>query len=442
MKLVPSRRMVLVAVAPVILALVALMDETVVWPMLAIDAGLIVIAAFDALLGRRALVAVERELPEVFSLGRQNVVTLELRSLARRRLQVEIVDDAFAEAEMFDLPAKASLPARGRVSVKYRVRPARRGAYELGDHHVRYPTPLGFWQRQLRIHARNAVRVYPDVQAVRTYELLARQDREYALVRAARLRGGESEFERLREYLKDDEFRSIDWKATARRQKLIAREYQLERNQNIVFLLDCGRLMTAETAGLSHLDHALNAVLMMSHVAARSGDHVGLLAFDEEVRKWLPPAGGARSSQRIIQASYDLHPKLVEPDYASAFDQLSLRNRKRSLVVLFTQVIDDVAAKTVTRLMRSLLPRHLPLCVLFRDVELDQLAEPPVTAAAPAESELDLYLRGAAAEMVTWRAKVVRDLKSGGALVLDVPPAKLTPALINRYLEIKARQLL
>jgi uncharacterized protein (DUF58 family) len=414
MKLVPARRMVLVAIAPVILALVALMDETVVWPMLAIDGGLILVALFDALLGRRTLIAVERELPEVFSLGRLNVVTLELRSLARRRMNVEIVDDAFAEAEVFDLPAKASVPKRGRAQVKYRVKPARRGAYELGDHHVRYPTPL----------------------------VLARQDREYALVRAARLRGGESEFERLRDYLKDDEFRSIDWKATARRQKLIAREYQLERNQNIVFMLDCGRLMTAETTGLSHLDHALNAVLMMSHVAARSGDHVGLLAFDEEVRKWLPPAGGAKSSQRIIQASYDLHPKLVEPDYAGAFDQLALRNRKRSLVVLFTQVIDDVAAKMVTKLMRSLLPRHLPLCVLFRDVELDLLAEPPVTAAAPAESELDLYLRGAAAEMVTWRDKVVRDLKSGGALVLDVPPARLTPALINRYLEIKARQLL
>jgi uncharacterized protein (DUF58 family) len=438
---VPSRRLVLCALAPAVLALVALLDQTLLWPMLALDASLVVLAAADAVVGRRRLIEVTREAGEVFSIGRQNPVTLELRSLARRRLAVAVRDDLFDDAECEDLPLAATLPARGRMTLRYRVKPSRRGSYLLGDHHVRYPTPLGLWQRQLRIPAEDRVKVYPDVAAVRTYELLARQDREYALVRAARLRGGESEFERLREYLKDDEFRSIDWKATARRQKLIAREYQLERNQNLVFLLDCGRMMTAETGNLSHLDHALNAILMMSHVAARSGDHVGLLAFDDEVRSYLPPGGGAKASQRIIQASYDLHPALVESDYARAFDQLAIRVRKRALVILFTQIVDDVAARLVTRLMRSLLPRHLPLVVLFRDTDLDQLAE-PTAAVAPGVAELDLYLRGAAAEMVVWRDRLVRDFKAGGALVLDVPPHKLTPALINRYLEIKARQLL
>ena len=439
--MIPSRRMVLFALAPLLLAVTALLDETLLWPMLLCDAGLAVLALFDLLLGLRPLVTVEREAPEVFSIGRPNPVTLELRSRARRALEVRITDDLFDDAESADLPLTIAVPARGRASGRYRVVPSRRGAYELGGHTLRYSTPLGLWQRQLRVRARRAVKVYPDVQAVRTYELLARQDREYALVRAARLRGGESEFERLRDYLKDDEFRSIDWKATARRQKLIAREYQLERNQNILFLLDCGRLMTAETGGLSHLDHALNATLMMSHVAARSGDHVGLLAFDDEVRSYLPPGGGARASQRIIQASYDLHPALVEPNYAAAFDQLALRVRKRALVILFTQIVDDVSARSVLSRMRGLLPRHLPLCVLFRDLEIDQLAE-PTAATSSAQEELELYLRGAAAEMVVWRDKLVRDLKAGGALVLDVPPHKLTPALINRYLEIKARQLL
>jgi uncharacterized protein (DUF58 family) len=320
--------------------------------------------------------------------------------------------------------------------------PSRRGAYALGSHTVRWPSPLGLWQRQVRIPAQHAVKVYPDVQAVRTYELLARQDREFALVRATRLKGGESEFERLREYRKDDEFRAIDWKATARQKKLIAREYQLERNQNILFLLDCGRLMTAETRGLSHLDHALNATLMMSHVAGRSGDHVGLLAFDDEVRSYVPPGGGARASHRIVQASYDLHPSLVESDYELAFDQLALRMRKRALVILFTQIVDDVAARAVLTRVRGLIPRHLPLLVLFRDVEVDELAEPHEAPAAPTRDDLELYLRGAAAEAVVWRDKLIRDLKGGGALVLDVPPQRLTPALINRYLEIKARQLL
>jgi uncharacterized protein (DUF58 family) len=319
----------------------------------------------------------------------------------------------------------------------YRVRPSRRGAHEIGAHWVRYRSPLGFFFRQCKLSAKDAVKVYPDVKAVRTYEMLARQNRESAMV-PVRMRGGESEFERLRDYQKDDEFRTIDWKATARRHKLIAREFQLEKNQSIMGLLDCGRLMTAEMEGLSHLDHALNANLMMSHVAARSGDHVGILAFDECVRRYVPPSGGPRAAQKIIQASYDLHPALVESNYAAAFDLLSVKLRKRALVVLFTQLIDDVAAKMVLRLMRGLLPRHLPLCVLFRDTEIDRLAEP----ASPDTSELGLYTQSAAAEAALWRERVVRNLKTAGALVLHVAPSDLTPRLIDRYLEIKARRLL
>ncbi len=438
--MIPSRRLVLLALLPLGLALAAVFDTALVWPMLAVDAGLALLAGLDALLGRRGLVRVERAASEVFSVGRSNPVALELRSNARRKLKVRVMDDVPANATTHDLPATVELKPGASAVVRYRVTPSKRGEYSLGDHHVRYPTPLGLWQRQLRIPATQSVKVYPDVKSIRTYELLARQDREYALVRAARLRGGESEFERLRDYLRDDEFRNIDWKATARRQKLISREYQIERNQNIVFLLDCGRLMTAETGGLSHLDHALNATLMMSHVAARTGDHVGLIAFDDRVRAYLPPSGGSRANRKIVQACYDLQPSLVEPNYRAAFDQLALRVRKRALVVLFTHVIDDQAARDVAHLMRALLPRHLPLVVLFRDVEVDQLIDPQSSGAG--ESAYDLYARGAAAEMIVWRDRQVRELGRRGVLTLDTPPARLTPALLNRYLEIKARQLL
>jgi uncharacterized protein (DUF58 family) len=288
----------------------------------------------------------------------------------------------------------------------------------------------------VRIPASDTVRVYPDVHAIRAFELLARQDREYAFVRATRLQGGESEFERLREYTKDDEYRSIDWKATARRQKLIARQYQLERNQNLFFMLDAGRLMTAETAGLSQFDHALNAMLMLAHVAARGGDRVGMLAFDEGMRRFVAPAGGPSATRRLIQSSYDLHPSLVEADYDRAFEQMALRVRKRSLVVLFTQINDDAVAKLVVQRTRALQGRHLTLLVLFRDVEVDALLETESKSAA------DLYTLGAAAELVRWREGLIRELRRAGALVLDVHPRELTASLVNRYLEIKARHLL
>lgn len=431
--MIPSRALVLLAIVPLGLAVATLVDRTLLLPMLAADAGIALWAAIDALLARRPLVTVKRHAPAVLSIGRPNLITLEIRSLSRRKLSIEVADDLFDHAESDDLPVKLELPPRERATARYHVRPTRRGAHAIGDHHVRYLSPFGLWIRQVTVPAETPVKVYPDVQAVRTFELMARQDRDPAALRASRKRGGESEFERLREYRRGDEFRSIDWKATARQKKIISREYQLESNQNLLFLLDAGRLMTAQTQGLSLFDHALNASLMLSHVAARGGDRVGLLAFADGIKSYAPPVSGAGAAKHVLSAGYDLYPELVETNYGSAFQHVGLRVRKRSLIVLFTQVVDDVAASELLRLMRGVMPRHLPLMVLLRDVEIDALVE---------GGDVDPYTRGAAAELSSFRDRLVRDLKNHGALVLDVAPGQLTGQLINRYLEIKARHLL
>lgn len=435
--MIPSARLCLLALAPVLFALGAVVDATLLWPMLALDGVIAVVAIADALLGLGQKVGAQRSRVGVLSIGRDNPVTIELTSRLRRRTTVLLNDDLPVELTATELPARVALAPRGRATVTYYVRPSRRGAFALGDHHLRYPTPLGLWWRQLRVRARDEVRVYPDVRAVRTYELLARQNREALMARAARLRGGETEFERLREHQRDDPFRFIDWRATARRQKLTVRDHQKERDQIVVSVLDSGRLMTAETEGLTAFDHALNATLMMGHVASRAGDHIGMLAFDRRVRAYLPPVSGPSATQRLIATAYDLHPELVETDYAAAFDLLSRRLRKRALVVLFTQIVDDVSAQSLLRFMRSLPRRHLPLCVLFRDGDVDRLLE---TDAVP--GDLGWYVRGAAAETVLWRDRLVRDLKAGGAHVLQPLPKDLTPALVSRYLQIKAQQLL
>jgi uncharacterized protein (DUF58 family) len=430
---IPSRALVLLALFPLGLSLATLADRSLLWPMIACDLGIALFAAVDALLARKPLVSVKRTLPSVLSIGRPNPVTLEVRSSSRRKLDVTVTDDLWDTAESADLPLQVKLPARGKETARYRLVPQKRGAHALGASHVRYLSPFGLWIRQLDVPGEAAVKVYPDVQAVRAYELLARQDRDPSALRASRKRGGESEFERLREYRRGDEFRSIDWKATARQKKLISREYQLESNQNVLFLLDAGRLMTAKVDELSLFDHALNATLMLSHVAARGGDRVGLLAFAEEILSYAPPAGGAGAARHIIQAGYDLHPALVETSYAAAFEHVGLRVRKRSLVVLFTQVVDDVSAAELLRLMRGVMPRHLPLVVLLRDTEIDALVE---------GGGVDPYVRGAAAELSGFRDRLVREMRKHGALVLDVAPGALTPQLINRYLEVKARHLL
>lgn len=437
--MIPSRALVLLMLVPLGLAVAALADRGLLWPMLAADALIALLALADALLARRPLVEIRRLTRDVLSIGRANPVTLELRSRARRPLTVEVTDDLFDHATAPELPLRVTLLPGARTQATYRLTPRRRGAYTLGDHTIRHRSPLGLWTRQLAKPASDQVRVFPDVQAVRDYDLLARQDRD-AASRASRRRGGASEFEALRDYQRDDEFRKIDWKATARRHKLITRQYQLERDQSIVFMLDAGRLMTAESDDLSRFDHALNATLMLTHVASRGGDQVGLMTFADRVLTYLPPASGKAASRRLMRSLFAVHPDLVETNFESAFTQLGPRLRKRSLIVLFTQILDQNASTQLLRLARGLQPRHLPLIVLLRDPTLEALVALTPDHFAPHDDRP--FIAAAAAESLGWRDHLIRDLKRAGALVLDVLPGELSPALINRYLEVKARQML
>jgi uncharacterized protein (DUF58 family) len=331
------------------------------------------------------------------------------------------------------LPVKVALKGRTTAVVEYHVEPSLRGAHVLGDHHLRLPSPLGLWIVQRRIVARKAVRVYPDLKQLQQFDLLSKQDRELSLVRVSRHKGGESEFARLRDHVQDDDSRRVDWKATARRQKLTVREYQLESNQNLMFLLDAGRVMTGVDSGISRFDHALNASLMLAHVAARGGDRVGALGFDDSLRVFMTPQAGRQASRAIIQATYDLFPRLVEPDFDLAFQSFSSRVKNRTLVILFTHVIDFSAAETLVRRVRAIGRRHLPLIICFRDLEVEALADPKGS---------DLYLKGAAAEHLRWQKSLMLELKRGGAMVLETTARELTGKLVSRYLQIKAQRLL
>jgi uncharacterized protein (DUF58 family) len=431
--MIPRYPFAAAAALPLALALLSLVHPSALRTAWFVDGFILAVAAIDAFLGRRAVITVETDVPEVFSLGQPNIVRVLVRSSARRKLRVRLNQALFEKAECSDLPTTVVVPARGTGLARWRVVPRARGAHRLGRIFVRYPTPLGLFERQLSLGEPHAVRVYPDLASLRQYDLLAVQDREYGHFRTVRRQGGESEFERLREYSPDDEMRTIDWRATARSRKLIVRQYQTESNQNLMFVLDGGRLMTASAEGTSLFDHALNAALMLAHVAVRRGDRVGLLSFDDEVRAFVSPSSGAGGQRRLIKATYALEPRLVESDYDGALRTLATRVRKRSLTVLFTQVIDEAAARSMLRRTRGLLPVHLPLVVLLRDTEVEGLLS------QNGQGLEDLCVKGAAAEELRKRAGFARELRSAGVHVLDVRAPDLTPSLVNRYLEIKAR---
>lgn len=432
--MIPTRRLVGLAAIPFALGVLAAFVPPAVAPMIAFDVVLAVVAVADALLARGAL-RVVRSVSPVQAVGRPFDVTLTVENVGRRALSARLTDDAPGPAE--GLPASFDVEPGERVVITYRARVEQRGEHAFGPVTARWRSPLGLWERQRRHPVDTALRVYPNFAQLRRYGLQARPSEQRMPVRARRRPGGENEFERLRPYVPGDPYRHVDWRATARRGALVSREFGQEMNQNLIFLLDCGRMMTGQSAGMTTFDHALNAALMLGQVALRRGDRVGLLAFDREVRAWLPPRGGARAGSRLIRGTYDVFPRVEEPDYALAFHHLATRVRRRSLVVLLTHVVDEPNAALAETLLGALAGRHLPVCVWLRDADVEALAD-----AETRNPRVDPYVRGAAAELLAWRERSLAGLRRRGALVVDCAPGDVTGELLSAYLEVKARRLL
>jgi len=255
-------------------------------------------------------------------------------------------------------------------------------------------------------------------------------------MRRARRIGQDNEFERLRDYTLDDNYKHIDWRSTARRGKLTVKDFQANQSQRVVFLIDCGRMMTLTSGGISLLDHALNATLMLSYVALRRGDSVGLVCFADEIQRYVPPRSGMNQMNRLLHASFDRSAQLVESRYDEAFVYLNSHCRKRSLVILITNIIDEVNSNQVGQYLTGMVGRHLPLAVLLRDHSVFDAAN------VRGADDGALYRAAAASQIVTWRRSVLANLESQGVLSLDVFPEQMTAPLVNRYLEIKARHLL
>jgi uncharacterized protein (DUF58 family) len=434
--MVPTRRLAVFAFVAALVSVVAGYVRALAPSLVAIDCLLAIGIAVDVLFGVGRRVDVARQVASVFSVGRPNLVTLHLRSRSGRALRGVVADDPLEDCETSGSPAAFELAAHGATTVRYRLLPSRRGRRELGAVTVRYPSPLGLVARQERTLLAASVDVYPDVHAARALELLRRQGRQDARLGSLRVRGGDTEFERLRPYQVGDEVRHIDWRASARHDELVIRQRQAESNQNVVFALDVGRGMRGESGGLTAIDHALNAALLAADVVLRGGDKAGLLVFDEVPRCFVPPTGGAGGARKLTRAVYALEAGLAATNYRAATTFLRAQVRSRSLFVVFTNLLDPRSAGELVSSMKGLLPRHLPLCVLLRDTDVEALAT------APAGRKDDLYVRAAAAEALAWRDSLIRGLKRSGVLVLDAKPRQLTPELVRSYLEVKARKLL
>jgi len=433
--LLPTRKLLILLALPVP-ALVLFPGRPAAVLAAAYDVAIVLVAALSFLLSvRPRQIEVQRSLPEHLSLGAVNQVGWDIRNLSSSLLRFELTEDV-PEAIQPETPSvAATIFPRASAELRYRVRPTCRGRHEFGDIFLRWHTPLGLLIRQKRIRARDAVKVYPNVANLARYELAAQRHRRTEIgLMPVRLRGRGGMFESLREYVAGDDLADVAWKASARHGRLITRNYETERSQNVLVVLDCGRLMVPEVDGLSRLDCAINASLLLSYVAMKQGDYIGLVAFSDRIEAYVPPVKGRAAMCRMNEALYRLEARLREPNYEQVCKFLALRHRKRSLIVILTDVIDKNASSMLLAYTARFARYHLPLCVTLRNLEVERLA------AAEPQAVPDCFSKTVALQMLARRAEALARMRQAGVDVLDVDPRHLTPQLLNRYLQLKLRQ--
>jgi uncharacterized protein (DUF58 family) len=401
-------------------------------------AAFLALIAADVALGPRAShLRLSRQPAGFIALRHASMLRYVVENRSTSGIRIGILESPVETFAFVADTIEAELGPRTFVELESAFEPRERGLAHLGALYCWVENRLGLLRRRYVVEAPEDVRVFPDLSAIERYGKLARRTTLLDLgLRKLRLRGAGAEFESLREYLPGDAFRAVNWKATARRGRMMVEQYQVERSQNVLVLLDAGRLMMPRIGPQRKFDYALTAALSVASIAQAAGDNVGLTAFAAKPLLSIAPRKGKAHVDALTRASYDLQPRLEEPDYEITFTQLKQRYSKRSLVVLFTDIFDPATSAAVLAGLGMLVSRHLVMCVLMNDAAIASALE------TPPRSAHDAYRTSVAMSLAAEREKSIALLRGRGMIVVDVPAPQLTVALLDAYLDVKSRGLL
>ncbi|HEY8568597.1 DUF58 domain-containing protein [Microbulbifer sp.] len=371
-----------------------------------------------------------RQLPGNLALGVEQRIGLTLVNSGARPLSLLVTDQLPAQLRAQGLPLAIQLQPQQEIAADYSATPVRRGLAVFGQVEALVNSPWNLWQNKVLLGDAQQIKVYPNFLGISSLQALStEQTLRFLGVHQQQRRGEGLDFRQLREYRKGDSQRQVDWRASARMQKLISREYQDERDQEIIFLLDCGRRMRARDGDLSHFDHALNALLLSAYVAIRQGDAVGLQCFAGSQSR-LPPVKGEGGINLLLNHVYDLHSGTAHSDYTAAAEQLLARQQRRALVILLTNVRDE-DSEDLTSAVAQLSRHHLVMVACLRERVLDQVQDQPIVDFDSA------LLNSAGRDFARRRGRLLQQLRARNTILADALPSQMHLSLVESYWQLK-----
>jgi uncharacterized protein (DUF58 family) len=432
---IPSRRLLFLLTGPLCLMILSYFVLEFLSIALFLDAVVLVFCFYDYLYSAaRIQINFRTDTPAVYSIGRKNIFTVVLYNgsdvAVSARITISIPE--FFQIVGRQQPVRIEANTEKRYSIV--LKPSRRGDFTIKKIFFRYDSIYRFFYLDFKKNINKKIAVFPDIKELNQYIRLSRLNRLSDIgIHRNLYRGMGTELESLREYHRDDDSKHIDWKVTTRINKPVTKVYQMESNNHIVLVLDCGRLMTSEQFGLSALDYAINGVLILSHIALKLGDNIRIIAFADKIIGEVPQTKGIKAINRINHFISGLSPNFVESNYSLAFEYLRNRLKKRSLVIFFTNMIDDIKYTIFKKYFGILNRRHITLFILLKDILLVKHAD------ERAGTLDDLYTSVTARDMFLRRKEAIEKLSLQKINVLDILPQQVTPKLINKYLELKSK---
>lgn len=409
------------------------------WIVLLYNVALFLLALVDWRISRLPDdLRIEREFGNRFAIGDANEVRLKVTNETGRDFNLQLKDEFPTQLELVGR-REGFLKSESNTisSLIYELKPSKRGRYEFGKIAVRNLSKLGLVWCQTERGEKQTIKVYPNMRRAREVELAALGAQSLIAAERRSVRRGEGRnFESMREYVTGDELRHVSWTATARRGKLVTHQYQIERDQTVLVAIDAGRLMTGRIEDESKFDSAIQATLALMSAGMRGGDNIGIAVFGRKIKKFLPPKRGVEYMDAALELLHDVEPEIIEPSYSRALEFIVGNLKKRALVVILTDIVDEDGSKELLNSLRLLRPRHLPIVVTIGDRDLRQ------TVRTAPETTRELFQQSVAEEVLQNRETALRKIETSGGMALDVTTRTLAPQLLQTYLRVKERGML